>query len=428
MKFLHISTGDNRGAFSGAYRLHRNLIECGHESFMFVGNKTVDDPTVMAPARLFQRTRFFLEKIFSQVAKRIFGIDVQVSRIFKSNIGFVPTFEALRKIKTIKPDLVIVYYIADFLSEHQLLEIQRITGSPVAFYLMDMGMLTGSCHYAWSCKGYQSDCSDCPMTKSWMIKKMIFTKWKSRQVNYDRIRPIIVSGSEQLSEQVKLSSLTRSLDLQKILMGVNSETYNPENRNAARKYFSFTKDDIVLYFGAQNVEDKRKGFSYLVAALKILNESLSKEELARVCLFTIGSGDPIKKHNFSFKHIHLPFISDQTLFSKTYAAADVFICPSVEDSGPMMVNESMMSGTPVVAFDLGVAKDLVISGKTGYKLPEINSSELASALATFVRLSDEERARMKKNCRDVAIRSCSMEQQVQSFVALAEKHGSKWAT
>lgn len=422
MKFLHVSTGDNLGAFSGAYRLHRNLIECGHESFMLVGKKTVDDPTVIAPAKIFQHIRFFLEKLFSLAAKKVFGLDVQVSRIFKSNLGFVPTLEVTRKIKAIKPDLVIVYYVADFLSERQLLEVRRVTKAPLAFYLMDMGMLTGACHYAWDCKGYHTDCSDCPMIQSGVIKKIIARKWKSRRASYDQIQPVIISGSEQLSQQVKFSSLTRSLDLKKILTGVNSKSYSPDNRNAAREYFSFASDDIVLYFGAQNVDDKRKGFSYLVAALKILNESLAKEELARVCLFTIGSGDPIKNHKFSFKHIHFPFISDQVLFSKTYAAADVFICPSVEDSGPMMVNESMMSGTPVVAFDLGVAKDLVISGETGYKIPEVNSSELASALATFVRLSDEERARMKKNCRDVAIRFCSMEQQVQSFVALAEKH------
>ena len=390
---------------------------------MFVGSKTVDDPTVIAPAKIFQRTRFFLEKVFSLAAKKIFGIDVQVSRIFKSNLGFVPTFEVAGKIKEIKPDLVIIYYVADFLSESQLLEIQRVTQSPVAFYLMDMGMLTGACHYAWDCQGYHSDCSDCPMTKSKAIKRVIAGKWKLRQASYGKMQPVMVSGSEQLNQQVNFSRLTRSFNRRKILMGVNSENYSPLNRSSARKEFSFLSEDIVLYFGAQNVDDKRKGFSYLVEALMLLNNSLSKEELARVCLFTIGAGDPISKYDFSFKHVHLPFISDQVLFSKTYAAADVFICPSVEDSGPMMVNEAMMSGTPVIAFDLGVAKDLVVSGKTGYKIPAISSSGLASSLIEFVRMSDEQRAEMRRNCRDVAIQSCSMEQQVQSFVKLAEECG-----
>lgn len=425
MKFLHVSTGDNRGAFSGAYRLHRNLIDCGHESFMFVGRKTVNDPTVIAPARIFQGIRFFMEKIFSLIAKRVFSHDIQTSRIFKANIGFVPTFDVVNKIKKIKPDLVIVYYVADFLSEKQLYRIQQVTQAPVAYYLMDMGMLTGACHYAWDCTGYQSGCIDCPMTDSSIIKTIISRKWRSRNIYYDKIKPIIVSGSEQLSQQVELSGLTKLLDVKKILIGVNSETYSPSNRVAARKDFSFLEDDIVLYFGAQNIEDKRKGFSYLLDALGLLVPMLSPEVIMKVRLFTIGQGDPIQQCNFPFRHTHLPFISDQSQFSRTYAAADVFICPSVEDSGPMMVNESMMSGTPVIAFDVGVSKDLVISGKTGFRVPTVNSVELASVLSTFVKMTRDDRLMMNKNSRRMALQTCSMERQVESFLQLLHHSRSR---
>lgn len=421
MKFLHISTGDNRGAFSGAYRLHRNLIDCGHESFMFVGNKTVDDPTIITPAKIFQNIRFILEKLFSQIAKRIFSHDIQTSRIFKANLGFVPTFDVVRKIRKIKPDLIIVYYVADFLSEKQLYRIQQITKVPVIYYLMDMGMLTGACHYAWDCTGYKSGCIDCPMTDSSIIKKIISSKWKSRKDYYDKIKPIIVSGSAQLSQQVEISGLTNLLDSKKIFMGVNPEIHSPVNRVAARRDFGFLDGDIVLYFGAQNIDDKRKGFSYLVEALGLLVSILSPGEIAKIRLFTIGQGNPIKQCNFPFRHVHLPFISDQSKFSRTYSAADVFICPSVEDSGPMMVNESMMSGTPVIAFDVGVAKDLVINGETGFSVPTANSKELANALSTFVKMNWDERLTMSKHCRNLAMKTCAMGTQVESFVKLADQ-------
>lgn len=425
MRFLHVSTGDHRGAFSGAYRLHRNLIDCGHESFMFVGRKTVDDPTVVAPAQVFQSVRYFLEKVFSLLAKRIFGKGIQASRIFKVNFGFVPTFEVVRKLDKVKPDLVIVYYVADFLSEKQLHRIQEITKAPIVFYLMDMGMLTGGCHYAWDCKGYHKNCADCPVVSSNFIKKLILKKWESRKVHYKKINPIIVSGSEQLSQQVALSSLTRSHDLKKILMGVSSETYNPLNREASRKELGFSTENIVLYFGAQNVDDKRKGFSYLVEAINLLVAMLLPNEVDNILLFTIGNGDPIGKYRFPFRHLHLSFIADQEKFSKTYSAADVFICSSVEDSGPMMINESMMSGTPVIAFDVGVAKDLVIDGKTGYKVSAGNSLEFASALAQFVKMTDEQRVTMRENCRKLALQTSSVEKQVESFVQLASQLSSR---
>ena len=50
---------------------------------------------------------------------------------------------------------------------------------------------------------------------------------------------------------------------------------------------------------------------------------------------------------------------------------------SIEDSGPMMINESIMCGTPVVCFDMGVARDLVHTGRTGYRAALRDSSDLA---------------------------------------------------
>ncbi len=421
MRILHLSTGDNRGAFSGAYRLHKNLIENGHDSYMYVGRKTVSDPTVLAPSAFFQCIRFILEKAFSFFGKLIFGVDVQLSRIFKFNVGCVPSFFIINDICLIKPDIIIVYYVADFLSENQLQAIKRATRAEMVFYLMDMGMLTGSCHYAWDCTKYKDGCLECPMASVSAVKKFIRYKWASRSAAYKFLNPVVLVGSEQLKEQSVLSGLTKYLETRKLLIGVNEAVFSPSHRDSARSRFGFLEREVVIYFGAQNVKDQRKGFQYLLGALKILQCDLSVHERVTVRLFTVGAGDPLAEQELSFNHVHLPYINDSELFSQTYVAADVFVCPSVEDSGPMMINESMMSGTPVIAFDIGVAKDLIIKGVTGLRVDDKSEVALAYALKEFVTLSSEQRLLMRENSRKHALKLCSAKVQVSSIIGLCDE-------
>jgi glycosyltransferase involved in cell wall biosynthesis len=64
------------------------------------------------------------------------------------------------------------------------------------------------------------------------------------------------------------------------------------------------------------------------------------------------------RNQFDFESTMLGYLSYEDL-AKAYNAADVFVCPSIEDSGPSMINQSALCGTPIVAFEMGVAFDLV---------------------------------------------------------------------
>lgn len=74
-------------------------------------------------------------------------------------------------------------------------------------------------------------------------------------------------------------------------------------------------------------------------------------------------------------------ISDTRRLSLVYAASDVFVSPSREDSGPVTVAESMLSGTPVVAFPVGNAPELVRHEDTGYIARYEDVADFAAGLA-----------------------------------------------
>jgi glycosyltransferase involved in cell wall biosynthesis len=86
----------------------------------------------------------------------------------------------------------------------------------------------------------------------------------------------------------------------------------------------------------------------------------------------------------------------------------------------MMINEAIVSGTPVAAFEMGVAVDLVEHGVTGYRVPLADSHALAQSLATFVRLTPQQRAAMSAQCRALGLARSSAQEQVRGIVELAQ--------
>jgi glycosyltransferase involved in cell wall biosynthesis len=80
---------------------------------------------------------------------------------------------------------------------------------------------------------------------------------------------------------------------------------------------------------------------------------------------------------------------------RTYQAADLFVCPSLEDAGPMMIPEAMLCGTPVVAFEMGGAPDLIRNGSNGQLAALGDIKELANAMFQVLTAADAERLRLQ---------------------------------
>ena len=110
MKFLHLSTGDSRGAFSAAHRLHRNLLAAGHDSRMLVGYKHTNDPTVIAPPKIVQVVqRAALHIAPHQALRAACGPDLQARHSLAFNFGLMPARSLVQLLDGFRPDLVIAH-------------------------------------------------------------------------------------------------------------------------------------------------------------------------------------------------------------------------------------------------------------------------------------------------------------------------------
>jgi glycosyltransferase involved in cell wall biosynthesis len=415
MKICLLSTSDGRGGgYAAIYRLQQNLKAAGHDSKMLVAYKQTDDPDVIQSDSL----RFYSSRFMRLINKRIFGLYNRTKSESNyhydfSDFLFQSPAQLLKKLP-FKPDLFIANWVNGFLAPKQLYELNKITGSPIIWYLMDMAPLTGGCHYSWNCVGYSSKCGNCPGLGSNYELDLSRKNWIKKNTYIQKTNLTIVAPTYWLEKQASEATLFKNKKIKKIMLGVDSKVFKPDVRCEARKRLGIYTEKKIIFFGATTFE-KRKGMNYLLDALDILKHDKTFDH-NKVMLVIAGDISKISiSLKNSFEYNELGFIEDDRLLATAYQAADVFVCPSIEDSGPMMINESIMCGTPVVSFAMGVAFDLVQTGVTGYRAKLKNSRDLASGIKMILKLNPSEEKNISDNCKKLGLKLCSHNTQLTAF-------------
>jgi glycosyltransferase involved in cell wall biosynthesis len=212
----------------------------------------------------------------------------------------------------------------------------------------------------------------------------------------------------------------RSLQLQGIQLWtgaglIDVEKYHPMDKRTLRIQWGIHEHKrFVISFGAQSLTDERKGFSYLLEALSILHQQLTEEQRSEVLLLIAGKDVNEIKDCLCFDYIHVGYLPQGKL-PEFYNAADIFVCPSVNDAGPTMVGQAISCGVPVVAFEMGAALELVKGKDTGYCAPLCDSTALAGCMKRMMMLSPEEYQAMSARCRELVVNEHTMAAAVRIF-------------
>jgi glycosyltransferase involved in cell wall biosynthesis len=180
----------------------------------------------------------------------------------------------------------------------------------------------------------------------------------------------------------------------------------PISKIDCRKYFGLQSEDLYILVGAYSLSDKRKGMDYLIESLKIVSEKLDAELMSNIHLLVVGNAENVTFLNLGFKCTFLNYLNHHDLIM-AYKAADFYISPSINDMGPMMVSESVKSGTPVVSFDIGVAKDLIVNRKTGFIVNLKDAKLMADAIIELITLDREKYIQMSETCAKLGVSKLS---------------------
>ncbi len=390
-KILLLSTGDVNGGYEAIYRIACFLKEAGYEVAMVVKTKNQRNPIVFQYPNqsLVKRVIIKLKEKFLFSNKR-----THIKYLFLADENEKNQYTSGKDILSIipfMPDLVISGMTNGFTNTRTLVEIYEKTKAKIFLVTIDMSPLTGGCHFAWDCKGYETDCNNCPAildekNKNWPAHNYAIKKKNIKQANIK-----ILAGSGWTQHQARLSGLYKHQDIiHNINSCIDTRLFNSKHRGIAKSIFGIEENCKLIFCGAQNMDDTRKGFSYFIESLEYLYNSLNEQQRSSIVILVISRKlDEETANKIPFKTHILDYVNDYRLLSLVYQATDIFVGSSIEDSGPMMVSEALACGTPVVGFDMGIVNNMVVNDYNGYKVELKNSREMAMAMKKILNLSTE---------------------------------------
>ena len=319
------------------------------------------------------------------------------------------------------PDFYIYLFPNNFLDMSDLYYLYEKTKVKIIWYMMDMSILTGGCHYAWDCDGYTKNCGFCPGLQFGHRKDRTYRNLLSKRNLLEKNFLLPVAASEWQLMQLKKSSLfSNSKIFYKILLPINPLIFNFRNKKLSRNYFNILENKKVILFGAIKIEERRKGFSELQKTLHYLHDFMSPLQVNDIHLLFVGNRSLSVDYKLPFNHSFLGYL-DHFNLAKAFQASDIFVSTSIEDSGPMMINQSMMCGTPVVSFKMGVALDLV-NNKTGHLSKLGDCIDLAFGISKILKLSNFEYNLMCKNCISLSKEKLDPNRISEKFLALIKNN------
>lgn len=416
MRIVHFSTKDiEGGAAKAAHRIHTSLHNRGLDSKMYVLKKKSDDPAVFSVTR-----NHSLHSRYVNSGLRVLHwylnswIDrKKVAPHFFSQFG-IPSLSVQELVQD--ADIVHLHWIAQYLADSHIHHIATSGNCrPVVWTLMDLAPLTGGCHYTSGCQRYSRSCGKCPLINSGFPFDISWLIMQRKIRHFRDIDLTFVAPTYWVRDYVCNSRFYTGDNVVVIPLGIDQDVFTNGDQTRARTALNLPLDKFIVFFGATYHDHERKGFRYLVEALECFHSMQQQgQPLSRDVVLVVAGNRSSEQSDLPLPTINLGHLNTDSALSLVYQAADLFLCPSIEDAGPMMIPEAMMCGTPVVAFNTGGAPDLITTMKTGYLAEVKNSFDLASGL--YQLLLDPKRLKgMRSDCRNLATREHSLEVQARRY-------------
>lgn len=415
MNILHLSKSDDRGAFLTAYRFHKQLGSAGFNSFMLVAKKTRKDTDITAVKIN------LLNKLYIRFFNMLTAI--LVKKKTNQRFSFYNYFEdfaypvsALQKSLPFKPDIICVHWVTGYVNSRSLYLLQQTTGAPVVWRFNDMNAFTGGCHYNNTCNNYFSACGNCPALISPGPRDRSYNNLQEKIKWLSKTNITFVSSTSEIDGQLKSSAAARAAKTKLIMLSCsNTFAQQLTDKNEAAVSLGLPPNRKIIFFGAQSMFDARKGLKEFVSALKYCKESLAPALAAEILLVYATRDVEALDIDLGFETRRIPFLKTDGELAKIYRAATVFASTSIEDAGPMMLAESMLCGTPVVAYEIGLAKDAVINNVTGFMVPPVNVSKFAEALQKIIEMDGLAYQALSERCRVKALEIFDEQREMEAY-------------
>jgi glycosyltransferase involved in cell wall biosynthesis len=425
LNILNLATSDEGGAGIASRYYNDLFIKSGHNSRLLVKKSNSINDGVIVLQKRYKKTslQYFLRKVIDFVDRKsltykLGSLDSKYHFFYSIESKQHITAKKILKKVDYNPDLIIIHWNSNFINSKTIKDLKNITNAKIFWIMMDNSPITGGCHYPWDCRNYEIDCSNCPALLDNRKKNIAHDNLKFKLENLPSNIELI-AGSEFDYIRASKSQLFKNSKIHKIIFPLDENRFLPGNKNVAKEYFGITSSKRVIFIGSSSLSNVRKGNLYFFEALYLLQCKYLKEgkKIDELQVLLVGNESININGDLLIDIKKINYLSENDLI-KAYQAADIFVSSSLEDSGPLMVNQAIMCGVPVVSFNIGVALDLVITNKTGYLAKLRDVEDMALGIERILDLDETHYKELSDNCREIGIANCLTQKKMSEIIAI----------
>jgi glycosyltransferase involved in cell wall biosynthesis len=403
VKIVHIGDSDGGGGAAHAMsRLHHALRRAGVESQLLVRNSSGRGDAVETTA-----TRGDADDLFPAVRDAVVRQYVELNRTSLTNTHFslhIDGADVSRAPLVVSSNVVHLHWTASFQTPADVRALLNV--KPVVWTLHDLEPLTGGCHFPAGCERFARDCAECPQLARDPFQ-ITATTLHDKKTLWAGGRPTFVAPSRYMAERARLSAVAQNAKASIVHLphGIDVDVFRPQAKAAARRALGVPEDGVYVLCGSNYNAERRKGLRFLNRVLAVAQAGLRLDP-SQLRILTVGE-PKLDIDDLGGTAVSQLGRVPVDLMPSVYAAADVFLHPSVEDNFPLMLLESLSCGTPAVAFDAGGAVEIVQDGVSGRVTAAGDELAMAAALASLLgdrqtreRMSERARARIEEHFSD----------------------------
>ena len=403
MKVLIVNTSaSGGGAAIAALRLMDALRANGADARMLVRDCAVPHEGVTAlPQSPVLRLKFVWERLVIWLHNRL-----SRRMLWYVDIANAGT-DITRHPAFLEADVIHLHWVNQgFLSLDQLDRIFQ-SGKRIVWTLHDQWPYTGICHHSVDCTRYQHHCHHCPQLCHPSAKDLSYKVFARKLSIMRQARITFVGCSRWIAGLAEKSALTQGHRVVSVPNAVPS-VFSPMDKAEARRLHGLPEEGKYILFGSCKVADRRKGADYLIEACR-------RAELQHVNVIIVGGHAEWMRDSFSQPVYIINYVHSPERMAALYAAADVYVTPSLQENLPNTIAEAMSVGTPCVGFEVGGIPEMIDHRQNGYVARYKDVADLAQGVA-WVLDNDLRRAARQK-----ASASYNPDTVAQQYISLYEE-------
>ncbi|GHB95324.1 glycosyl transferase group 1/2 family protein [Cerasicoccus arenae] len=287
---------------------------------------------------------------------------------------------------------------------------------PVVWTIHDMWPITGHCGFSIDCERWRSGCGKCPYLNAYpgVSHDWTSTEWKLKRWALSRSRIHVITPSQWLADCVR-EGIGRDLPVSVLPYGLDTQTYSPSNQAKCKEQLALEPKRFTILLASANLRDPRKPQDILCHAIN----AVAHEHPDRLQVLTFGNGDLRNSIDARIPVTALGHLASDTEKVRAYSSADITLFSSRGDNLPLIIQESMACGVPVIANRIGGIPDMVKNETTGLLVEGLTSEEFHAAISRLIS-NPSLLFRLKSAAREFAVKTFELENHVQQTESLYE--------